>query len=173
MKRFFATGAIAAGVLAVSSGAYAQNSEDWAKSSLSGRIGAFIPFEGDLRDLASIWFALGLDLEVPGRLVPNAQTVVSLDWNTHTGGQSANIVPITISQRFYSGDFGNRTWFQVGIGASVLDFSPSDLVFSAKAGIGFEFKENYFLAADIFWTDKHGSADIAGSGIAGYIGIRF
>lgn len=173
MKRFLTTGAISAGVLALSSGAIAQTSEEWSHSQLSGRIGASIPFENELRDLAKLWFALGVDLEVPGRLVPNAQTVVSLDWTSHSGGAHANIVPITVSQRFYTGLYGNRTWFQVGIGGTMLDFSPSDFVFSARAGVGFEFKANYFFEADVLWTDKHGSTNVSGSGVAAYIGIRF
>jgi hypothetical protein len=173
MKRIFAPGAFALALLAGGSAAYAQNSEDWAKSRLSGRIGAFLPFENELRDLAKIWLTLGVDLEVPGRLFPQAQTVVSIDWATHNGGTNANIVPITLSQRWYSGEVGNRTYWQAGIGGAMLDFSPSDFVFSAKAALGVEFKENYFVEADIFFTDKHGSTNVSGSGAAVYFGIRF
>lgn len=163
---------MAAAALLPLASAHAQT-EKWATSQISGRIGAGVPLEDDLRDRADIWFALGLDLEMSYRLFSGAETVFSIDWLTHSGGDSDNIFPFTLSQRWYTGIPGSRTYFHAGIGASILDFDPSDFVLSGRAGFGFEFRDQYFMEFNLFVTDQHGSNNISGSSAAAYIGMRF
>ncbi len=177
MKRFLALG-VCAGVMATATPAFAGNNtqsanDTFSMAMFSGRAGVFMPFDDSLSDLENIWFTLGFDMEFAVGVIRGAKTVVSVDWITHNGGARDNAFPITINQRWYQqGNAGNRSYFQLGIGASINDFTPSDTVFIGRAGLGWEFNESMFFEANlIFGQEDDAGANV--TGVAGFIGMRF
>lgn len=170
MKHFLTLGAGCA-LLGIGS-LPAQAQFDMSKVTMGIRAGAFFPFDDSMRDLSDIWFTLGIEGEFSAALIPNATTVVSVDWMSYNSGARDNVFPIIVSQRWYTGELGRRTYFQVGIGAAVTDFGPADFLFAARGGVGMEFTEQYFVEANLFWTEKD-KADNRVFGVAGYVGIRF
>jgi hypothetical protein len=136
------------------------------------RAGAFAPTERELRDLDNVWFAAGADVEMMKGLFPNATTVISLDWMSRNGGSDSNVFPLTVSQRWYQGNWPTRTYFHLGIGPTFTDFRPSDVVFGARGGFGFEVSDRLFFEANFYWSDEvvQGFNVIGG---AGFVGVRF
>ncbi|MBV6503230.1 MAG: hypothetical protein AKCLJLPJ_01296 [Fimbriimonadales bacterium] len=173
MKRFFVMGAACALVCAATSAQAQRLDERLEKESqFSVRAGAFLPFEDVLTDVADVWFGAGADIEIPIHLFQNSVTVFSLDWFTHNSGSRDNIFPAMVSQRWYSGPLGQRTYFQVGIGAAFVDFVPSDTLFAARGGIGMEINDMAFVEANFYWTEEDDNG-ITASGIAAFVGVRF
>ncbi len=142
------------------------------KTGFALRLGVFGPIEDDLSDLSDVWFALGFDVENPRGFLPNAATVLSGDWFSYSGGRDTNIIPVLLNQRWYSGIWGQRTYYQVGIGVGFLDFRPSDTVFAARVGFGYEFSDNLFGEVNFYWTDEHNNG-VSGSGLTAFVGVRF
>lgn len=140
----------------------------------SGRAGAFMPFDDSLSTLDEVWFSFGLDVEFPTGLLNRAKTVVSIDWITHNSGSKNNAFPITINQRWYSASNGStqRTYFHLGIGVSIVDFTPSDTLFTGRAGFGWEWNENLFFEANFILSGEDKSGNNI-TGVGGYLGIRF
>lgn len=136
------------------------------------RAGAFLPVEDELQDLDEVWFSLGVDAEFDRGLTPGATTLLSLDWFSRNGGANANAFPLTLSQRWYTGVWPKRTYFQVGIGPVFTDFQPADTVFGARGGIGMEFNDRFFAEANFYWSDDT-TQNFGVIGAAGFFGIRF
>lgn len=175
MKRFF-TILVSGAALAAAVPAFSQASEVLQNGRYGLRLGAFLPFDEDLRDMANIWFGAGLDFEIEQGLFENATTVLSLDWFTQNGGTSGNIFPMIISQRWNTFSEKRRTYFQGGIGATILNFGTAtggtEVVFGARAGVGIEFNDRYYGEANFFWSDsKNGLPQ--GTGIGIYGGMHF
>lgn len=169
MKRVL-TVAAALGVFAVSSVAQGNLADVPMQFALRG--GIFLPIEDELQDLDNVWFALGADAEFERGLVTGANTVFSLDWFSRNGGANANAFPLMLSQRWYTGQWPKRTYFQVGIGPVFTDFKPADVVFGARGGVGVELNDRFFAEANFYWSDDT-TQDFGVIGAAGFLGVRF
>ncbi len=172
MKRLLTLSALGA-ACALTLPATAQNGLDLESSRISVRVGAFFPFDAELRNLDTIWFQAGLDFEFSASLFRNAVTVISADWMSRVSGARDNAFPIFFSQRWYSGgDEGGRTYWHAGIGAAVTDFQPADLLFAARAGVGREFGERMFVEGNVMWSDEDkGGRSVTGA--SAFVGFRF
>ncbi len=172
MKRFLLGGSVAAAITFGALPAQADLDDRLSEAQITFRVGGYIPFEKALRDKATVWINVGGDLEMNFSLFKEGMTVLSLDWMTNTGGKRNNIFPVMLSQRYYSGHFGQRTYFHVGLGVAFVDLVPSDAVFGLKAGIGMEWTENTIAEANLFWMDEtKGGAKAMGVTVSA--GIRF
>lgn len=170
MKRFLAICGATAVIAAAAIPASAQNALN--EGQFSARIGLFLPFESALRNPADIWFAAGGDYELNRGLFPNAATVFSVDWYSQNGGARGNVFPLIISQRFYSQGVERRTYFQVGLGAAIIDQNNSDTVFALRGGVGMDFNDRFFWEANFLWTGDP-SGGTSATGAAGFLGVRF
>lgn len=148
--------------------------KDWADVPMQFALrgGIFLPVEDELQDLDNVWFALGGDAEFDRGFVAGANTVLSLDWFSRNGGANANAFPLMVSQRWYTGRWPNRTYFQVGIGPVFTDFKPADIVFGARGGVGIELNDRFFAEANFYWSDDT-KQDVGVIGAAGFLGVRF
>jgi len=169
MKRLLA--AVAA-TCAIAVPAAAQFGRSLDQGTFAGRFGIFFPAEQNLRDFEDIWFAMGVDFEIPQGLFQGAMSVIAIDWFTYNGGSRNQAFPITFNQRFYRGSGISRMYFQVGAGVAVLDFGVSDNVFCARGGVGMEFNERNFAEANFVWVDSSTASSDA-SGFTIQYGIRF
>lgn len=169
MKRIFT---LIAATAAIFSTSVAQGDFDDVRFDFTLRAGVFFPFDDNMSDLSDIWFAAGFDVEVDRGLIPGASTVISVDSMTHNWWSEHVTFPININQRWYSGDWPRRTYFQVGIGVAANDFQPADTVFGARAGVGMEWNETILFEADVFWSEED-TTDTSVLGVAGYVGWRF
>lgn len=172
MKRLLTLGGIGA-ISALTMPVSAQNI-DFENVNLSLRAGAFVPFDTDLKNLDDVWFQMGLDFEFQPALFPNGTTVFSVDWLTRAGGAFDNAFPLIVSQRWYAGpdEDGPQAYWHVGIGATVSDFRPADLLFTARAGIGLQLSSRVFIEANVMWSDED-NGNRAVTGASGFIGMRF
>lgn len=178
MKRFL-TLCACAGILVAATPGFSTTStkrpdDTFTLAVFSGRAGIYLPFDESLTDLDNSWFSAGIDVEFPTGLMHGARTVVSLDWITHNSGSRDNAFPITLNQRWYTATNGSgqRTYFQIGLGLAVVDFTPSDTLFVGRAGFGWEWNDNLFFEANIIVSgDDSNNNNI--TGVGGFLGIRF
>jgi hypothetical protein len=161
--------ALACGVFAPQT--FAQNEE-----SLSIRGGLWLPVDTTVKDVATIWFAAGVDVHLSTAFLPNSETVLSADYLTHSlGATPGNIFPLTINEYFYRPYGLHRAYFGLGAGAFVTDVkgSPSKTVFGLKGTLGVELDFRWFAELDYFWSDRFDTGTGARvNGIAAYIGFK-
>jgi hypothetical protein len=170
MKKMLLVG-LGVGVMTFSAGPAMAQSKSL-ELGFTARAGIYVPFEQALRDIKNLWFSMGVDLEFDWGITKDANSLVSIDWFTHNSGSRNNIIPICFNQRWYSGEFGRQTYWQVGLGAAVLDFAPSKTVFAVRAGIGQFFSDNIVGEANFVWTDEN-NAGIGAAGVTIHVGYRF
>ena len=168
MKKLLVVAGVAAASLS-----FAQNSFQ-APANMGLRIGYVLPIDSTMRDVAPNYIGLGLDFPVQFKLLPEGETVVSIDWMGKSGsGAHGNVFPFMINQRFYSkvAPGVNRSYFFFGGGVALVDLTSSNTVLAAQAGYGAELGENLYGEGKFLYTDAAGGAH--GTSVGFYIGYRF
>lgn len=169
MKKFL----VVAGI-AVASMAAAQQPPFAAPANLGVRLGYVLPLDSSLKDVAPSFIGAGLDFPVQLRLLPEGETVFSVDWIGKSGnGSHGNIFPFMINQRFYSkAEAGAlRNYGFVGGGVALVDVNSSNAVLAFRAGYGVELGSNLYGEATFLYTDA--SAGAHGTSVGLFIGYRF
>jgi hypothetical protein len=169
MKKLF----VVAGV-AVASMAAAQEAPFSAPDNLGIRLGYVLPIDSNLRDVSKSFIGAGLDFPVHLRLLPEGETIVSVDWIGKSGsGDHGNIFPFMISQRFYAKSEAGalRNYGFIGGGVALIDVASSNAVLAFRAGYGVELGANLYGEATFLYTDS--SAGVHGTSVGFYLGYRF
>lgn len=143
---------------------------------LDVRGGIWLPVDSTLRDVANIWAGIGVDVHFPTHFLKNAETVLSVDYLTHSlGGSKGNIFPINLNA-YFTVPHGDQTlYYGFGAGAVIADVrSTSKTVFGLRGVLGLNINDEWFIEANYFWSDKYDDVNSSrASGLAGYIGFRF
>lgn len=169
MKKLLVVAAVA-----VASMAAAQDRPFAAPANMGVRLGYVLPIDSNLKDLAPNFLGVGLDFPVQLRLLPEGETVFSVDWIGKSGsGAKGNIFPFMLNQRFYSKSEAGalRNYGFVGGGVALVDVNSSNAVLAFRAGYGVELGANLYGEASFLYTDA--SAGVHGTSVGVFIGYRF
>lgn len=145
-----------------------------APSNISVRIGAAIPIEKSLGDVASNFLAFGLEYQFSSSVFGGGETYIAVDYWTRTLSDTDNrITPITLNQRWYGGtrSGGRRTYTFIGAGIAYTNFGNSDSAFCFRGGFGVELGTNTFGEFAALVGDKAGA--VRPNAITFSLGYRF
>jgi len=149
------------------------NAQTNGPTGISVRLGAYFPTNSLGSDLASTWFAGGIDYKLNTLSVkaPITNTEgyfgISADYYGHGGD---NDIPVALTYNLRQG----QIVFSAGIGPdfrNATDLTDNGVGIAEQVGIAYEFVHSYtpvFIAAKYFFASK---PELSGAGV--YLGIRF
>ena len=173
MKRTMLTVLSAAVLCSV---ATAQSPSSLTPTGVQFRVGAFVPADNAMRDLANYFYAAGVDINTGSSLVSKGEGFVAIDAYWRNSNSMGSVVPITYNQRIYTGNskYGEgRAYLFVG-GGIFFFHGPggNDSKLGGRGGIGFEFNDRLAFEAVGTLTPAADSG-VACNGVAIYLGYRF
>ena len=147
------------------------------------RLGAFFPFDSDVRHSAGPSFISG-GIDYSFKNVPGLErTVLSVDYMKRTSGNLfLEVVPVTIGQFNYSGTRGTaRPYVGFGLGpyfvrqhiidANQVETANNGLAFGGYFAVGFDVNDRYILDARYHYVSHIGP--VSAQGFQFSAGIRF
>lgn len=174
--------AVAAFVMLAMSFAPNARADFWEEAQLRLRLSAYFPTDTPLSDLNTVWFGLGADFIGDGMFGPSAQSFLSIDVFTRTGGAgTGTVTPILFGQTWALNpdmDDGWRYYVGAGVGMAVGNVGgPAKNVFAAKVLGGVELTDVLSVEVGYLFTDDFtvfdGAGSSNGSGFVASLGYRF
>lgn len=172
MRNLFTIAVAALGVATVS--AQAQDPDALIPVNVSVRLGVGLPIDGDLRDISSSLFGIGLEYKIDRSLLSGGDTYFALDYlRTGSKGDKGQIIPFTLNQRFYLRQLseGHRTYGFAGVGVAWLNGDEWSTRLAGRLGLGAELGDRIFFEGALTLTDKGDT--FSGNTIGLYLGYRF
>lgn len=107
-----------------------------------------------------------------------SSTFFSFDWiSKSTAGRRGSIIPFMLNQRFMlsSGETEGAIPFYgfIGVGAAILDFSPSSTQLAGRFGFGANVSKNVFFESAFVFTGRGKGNNVQGNHIGLYLGYKF
>jgi hypothetical protein len=168
---------IAAAALCVATAsAQTQDPDALIPVNVSVRLGVGLPIDNDLRDFSSLFIGFGLEYKTNRSLLANGETFIAADLFKGDKSDSGYVIPLTLNQRFYTGNIGDgrRTYAFVGVGIGFLKGQDNwDTALAVRGGLGAELGERIFVEGSLTLTDKASRAGFNGNLIGLYLGYRF
>ncbi len=173
MKKLVAIAAASIGFSAIS-----MAQADLAAGSFSLRAGIAWPTTSNLN---GTFIGAGFDYDFGKSLFGGgmgSSTFFSFDWlSKSTSGRRGNIIPLMLNQRFSlsTGETeGSLPLYGfLGLGAAILDFSPTSTQLAGRFGIGANLNTNVFFESAFVLTGRAKTSGIQGNHIAVYVGYKF
>jgi len=162
----------AAGALTLAATAMADSSN----VNLSGfgiRLGAFYPFENEVRRVTGTMFDFGLDFRVAEQ--GRREIMLSADWlGRSLNGGKGNILTGFVNVRQYVGNTdldSTRPYFIVGLGVVNADIVRSSYHVGLRGGYGIQASSGVFVESVVLVTNS--KAGVSSSGLGLNVGYRF
>lgn len=107
-----------------------------------------------------------------------SSTFFSFDWlSKSTSGRRGNIIPIMLNQRFSlatgESEGSLPLYGFIGVGAAILDFSPTSTQLAGRFGLGANLNTNVFFEGAFVLTGRGKGNNIQGNHIGVYLGYKF
>jgi len=164
------------GLSAFATAQYSQDQLDVKPSGIALRVGGYAPFDSDTQHVGRWFYGLGADYTFPTQLLPGSQTFFSFEWLAKSfNGNHNSVFPVMLNQRFAAGKglLGDHSYWFAGIGAVIFDVGSSKTVFGGRAGIGTEFKQDWFCELCGYISERDSGSGARMDGAALWLGYRF
>ncbi|RYG27195.1 hypothetical protein EON82_00320 [bacterium] len=174
MRNVLTIAAAALGVATAS--AQTQDPDALIPVNVSVRLGVGLPIDNDLRDFSNLFIGLGLEYKSSRSLLAGGETFFALDVFKGDRSDSGYVIPLTINQRFFTGNIGDgrRTYAFVGAGVGFLKGQNNwDTALAVRGGVGADLGPRIFAEGSLTLTDRANRAGFNGNLISLQLGYRF